>query len=81
MKNLGVTIEFKNLEEIDKALEISGTVFPAEAYATWGKLIEQAPEKMFPPILSRFRGGKDIKASDYIENMRRLSETREIFLK
>ncbi len=81
LKNLGVTIEFKNLEEIDKALEISGTVFPAEAYATWGKLIERAPEKMFPPILSRFRGGKDIKASEYIEKMRQLEKTREFFLK
>ncbi len=81
LKNLGVAIEFKNLEEIDKVLEISGTVFPSEAYATWGKLIEQAPEKMFPPILSRFRGGKDIKASDYIEKMRQLEKTREAFLK
>ena len=81
LKNLGVAIEFKNLEEIDKALEISGTVFPAEAYATWGKLIEEGPEKMFPPILSRFRGGKDIKASDYIEKMRQLEKTKEVFLK
>ncbi len=77
----GASIEFKNLEEINKTLEISGTVFPAEAYATWGKLIEENPEKMFPPILSRFRGGKDIKASEYIEKMRQLREIREVFLK
>ena len=81
LKNLGVAIEFKELEEIDKTLEISGTVFPAEAYATWGKLIEKSPEKMFPPILSRFRGGRDIKASDYIKKMTKLREIREVFLR
>jgi len=62
-------------------LQISGTVFPAEAYATWGKLIEKSPEKMFPPILSRFRGGKDIKAYDYIKNMKKLRQIREVFLR
>ncbi len=81
LKNLGATIEFKHLKEIDKTLEISGTVFPAEAYATWGKLIEENPKEMFPPILSRFRGGKDIKASEYIEKMRQLKQIREDFLR
>ena len=81
LKRLGVAIEFKDLEEIDRTLEISGTVFPAEAYATWGKLIEQSPEKMFPPVLSRFRGGKDIRATDYIEKMRQLEETKKDFLR
>ena len=81
LKKLGATVEFKEFEEINKTLDISGIVFPAEAYATWGKLIEKNPEKMFPPILNRFRGGKDIRASEYINSMSQLLSIRNIFLR
>ena len=40
----------------------AGPLFTAECYATWGHLIETAPEKMYPEILNRFRAGKDVAA-------------------
>ncbi|MDJ0858560.1 MAG: amidase family protein, partial [Dinoroseobacter sp.] len=44
--------------EVAEALALSGVLFATEAYGTWQDEIEAAPEKMFPPILDRFRGGK-----------------------
>ena len=52
-------------------------VYPSEAYAEWKDKIEAAPELMYGEILQRFRGGKDVLASDYLKAMRDL----EIFKK
>ena len=76
----GATIEYKNIEEIDETLEISKTVFPAEAYGVWGDKIEKNPEKMYEPILKRFRSGQNILAHDYLSCLHRLYDLRVSFL-
>ena len=55
---------------------LSGVTFTAEAYAIWRDTIEAAPEKMFPPILERFRAGAQVQAPDYIAAWRRLEVLR-----
>ena len=42
-------------------------------------MIEANPEKMFGPILQRFRGGADVLASDYIAAWQKLEALREDF--
>ncbi len=59
-----------------QAFETSGTVFAAEAYATWGDRIEARPEAMFAPVRTRFRTGRDIAASDYLRAWTRLDRLR-----
>ena len=39
-------------------------------------MIEAAPDKMFAPILERFRSGKDISAADYVAGWRKLEVLR-----
>ncbi|MCV6825712.1 MULTISPECIES: amidase [Halocynthiibacter] len=56
-------VEFKPLVEL---LTYSPILFASEAYGTWKSVIEKAPEKMFPEILERFRGGADFTAADYV---------------
>ena len=77
----GATIEYKKLSEIDKAFEISKTVFPAEAYGIWRQEIEENPDKMFIPIRERFRSGREILARDYIFSLHKLFDLRMSFLK
>jgi aspartyl-tRNA(Asn)/glutamyl-tRNA(Gln) amidotransferase subunit A len=77
----GATVEYRDFEEIDDVLEISKTVFPAEAYGMWGDKIEKNPEKMYGPILKRFRSGKNILAHDYLSSLFRLFDLRTVFLK
>ncbi len=77
----GANVEHKSISEIDNALEISKTVFPAEAYGIWQHEIEKSPEKMFAPIVERFRSGQHILAHEYIFSLEKLFEYRMSFLK
>ena len=65
--------------EVPQAIALAGTLFAAEAYATWGPIIEAAPEKMFPRILERFRTGANVKATDYIAAWATLKTLRQSF--
>jgi aspartyl-tRNA(Asn)/glutamyl-tRNA(Gln) amidotransferase subunit A len=65
--------------EVAEALTLAAVLFPAEAYAIWGPLIEAAPHKMFPRILDRFRSGGQVPATAYIAARRRLIELRAIY--
>ena len=76
----GATIEYKKLSEIDKAFEISKTVFPAEAYGIWQQEIEENSDKMFVPIRERFRSGREILARDYIFSLHKIFDLRMSFL-
>ena len=60
-------------------MALAGVLFTPEAYAIWGDTIEAAPQKMFPPVLERFRTGATVKATEYIAAWRRLEELRKIW--
>ncbi|MEM9395147.1 MAG: amidase family protein [Pseudomonadota bacterium] len=62
--------------EVAEALALSGVLFATEAYGTWVHVIEATPDKMFPPILERFRGGKDFDAPTYVAGWRKLMDLR-----
>ncbi len=69
-------MERRALPFVAEAHALSPVLFAAEAYATWEKEIEAAPEKMFAQILARFRGGRDVLARDYIRAWASLEEFR-----
>lgn len=61
---------------VAEAMALSPTLFAPEAYAIWRAQIEDAPELMHPPILERFRGGRDVLATDYIAAWEDLARLR-----
>lgn len=73
----GATIVDADLPMPRIALELAGTLVAAEAYATWKDVIEAAPDKMFTPILQRFRSGSSVLAIDYIQAWQRLDLLRK----
>ena len=77
LSNFGFKIKEIEIDEVESALALSSLVYPSEAYAEWKDKIEAAPELMYGEILQRFRGGKDVLASEYLKAMRDL----EIFKK
>jgi aspartyl-tRNA(Asn)/glutamyl-tRNA(Gln) amidotransferase subunit A len=77
----GAKIERGRIPEVAEAMALAGTLFTAEAYGIWSKIIEAAPEKMFPRILERFRIGGTIAASDYVAGWRLLEELRALYAK
>ncbi len=61
---------------VAEAMALAPTLFAPEAYGTWRAQIEDAPELMYPPILERFRGGRDLLAADYIAGWQELDRLR-----
>ena len=61
---------------VAEALAISGLLLATEAWGIWRETIEAAPEKMFPPILARFRSGAEASGADYVAAWRRLLALR-----
>lgn len=72
----GAQISDLHFPQMAEAMALAGALFSPEAYGIWQKVIEAAPEKMFPPILARFRAGADISAAQYVAAWRRLEEIR-----
>lgn len=76
----GAEVHFTDLAEVDEAMDLAAQLFAPEAYGTWKDVIEAAPDKMFPRILDRFRGGADVSAPDYVAAWLRLEELRKAYL-
>lgn len=76
LKEAGATVEPIESPEIAEAMPMSGVLFTAEAYGIWHDTIEAAPDRMFKPILERFRGGRDVTAPTYVAAWRRLEQLR-----
>lgn len=76
LEEAGAVVEPLDAPEVDEAMPLSGILYTAEAYGLWAKEIEAAPEKMFAPILERFRSGRDYRAFDYVAAWRTLDGLR-----
>jgi aspartyl-tRNA(Asn)/glutamyl-tRNA(Gln) amidotransferase subunit A len=75
----GARVERGRVPELAEAMALSGVLTTSEAYATWRDTIEAHPEKMFAPILERFRSGAAFSAADYVAAWRRMREIRAIW--
>lgn len=72
----GARVERIAVPEVADALALSGILFTPEAWGIWRDVIGAAPEKMFPPILERFRSGASVAAHDFVAGWRRLRSLR-----
>jgi len=72
----GARIAHLHFPQMAEAMALAGLLFSPEAYGIWRDVIEAAPDKMFPPILARFRAGADVPAADYVAAWRRLDAIR-----
>ncbi|MAQ82012.1 MAG: amidase [Maritimibacter sp.] len=73
----GATVDTVDLPFVDDMLALSPLLYALEAYGIWKDVIEAAPEKMYPPILERFRGGAEVSAADYVAAWRKLDGFRQ----
>ena len=72
----GARIERITAPEVVQAVALAPLLFTPEAWGIWRDVIDAAPERMFPPILERFRSGADAAAHDVIAAWRRLHALR-----
>jgi aspartyl-tRNA(Asn)/glutamyl-tRNA(Gln) amidotransferase subunit A len=76
LREVGATVEEIEAPEVAEALPLSPALFTGEAYGLWRDVIEADPDKMFAPILDRFRGGKSVSAADYVAAWHKLDSLR-----
>lgn len=79
LNRAGALIETINVPEVDEAMQTTLSLYTAEAYGTWGKVIEADPNKMFHRIRDRFRQGADVKAADFVALWQRLRVLRAAY--
>ena len=77
LKDAGATIETGGIPAVTGALDLAPVLFAPEAYGTWQALIEANPGLMYPPVLDRFRSGRDVSGPDFVAAWQALDGYRE----
>ncbi|WP_261191889.1 amidase [Pseudoruegeria sp. SHC-113] len=80
LERAGAEVDPLVIPAVEEALSLSAILFATEAYGLWKARIEAAPDKMFPEILERFRGGASFSGADYVAAWARLRKLRKAYL-
>ncbi len=75
----GAEIVELDAPEVADCMADTATLYPAEAWGTWGRVIEAQPDLMFAPIRERFEGGKSVLAGDYVAAWQKLERARKVW--
>ncbi|QIE41113.1 amidase [Rhodobacteraceae bacterium SC52] len=62
--------------ELPDAMGLAPTLYPAEAWGTWGEVISANPDRMYDRVRERFEGGKGISGPDFVAAWQRLNGLR-----
>ncbi|WP_322890590.1 MULTISPECIES: amidase [unclassified Yoonia] len=73
----GAQIEHRYFSQLFDAFNVAGNLYAAESYGWWRDLVEAHPEKMFPQILERVRGGKTVSGPDFVAGWNLLRRIRK----
>lgn len=80
LERAGAQVEAATLAPVEEALALSAIIYTPECWAQWRDLIESDPGVMFPPVLERFRSGRDHLAVDYLDAWAALERHRVAYL-
>jgi aspartyl-tRNA(Asn)/glutamyl-tRNA(Gln) amidotransferase subunit A len=73
----GAVVEHRYFSQLFDAFNVAGNLYAADSYGWWRDLVEANPEKMFPQILERVRGGKTVGGADYCAGWNMLRDIRK----
>ncbi len=73
----GAVTEHRYFSQLFDAFNVAGNLYAADSYGWWRDLVEAHPEKMFPQILERVRGGKTVSGPDYCAGWNMLRDIRK----
>lgn len=62
--------------EVADAMALASDLFTAEAWATWGDLIEDKGDLMHPPVRARFEVGREVNGAAYAAAWAKIGELR-----
>ena len=79
LQNAGATVERRAFAPLLDAFNVAGALYGADSYGWWRDRVEAHPEKMFPQILERVRGGRDVSGPDYVAGWNLLRDIRKAY--
>ena len=77
LRAAGAVIEHRYFSQLFDAFNVAGNLYAADSYGWWRDLVEAHPEKMFPQILERVRGGQSVSGPDYCAGWNMLRDIRK----
>ncbi len=77
LQDAGATVSRRAFPALTQAFDVAGALFAGDSYGWWRDLVEAEPEKMFPQILERVRGGRDVRAADYVAGWNLVHDIRK----
>ncbi|MEM9787297.1 MAG: amidase family protein [Pseudomonadota bacterium] len=77
LKAAGAQVEHRYFSQLFDAFNVAGNLYAADSYGWWRDLVEANPEKMFPQILERVRGGQTVTGPDYVAGWNMLRDIRK----
>ena len=77
LKAAGAQVEHRYFSQLFDAFNVAGNLYAADSYGWWRDLVEASPEKMFPQILERVRGGQTVTGPDYCAGWNMLRNIRK----
>ncbi len=77
LKAAGAQVEHRYFSQLFDAFNVAGNLYAADSYGWWRDLVEASPEKMFPQILERVRGGQTVTGPDYCAGWNMLRDIRK----
>lgn len=75
----GAVISRIAIDDLYEAFSRAGGLYAADSYGWWRDLVEAHPEKMFPQILERVRGGANVTGPDYVSDWNWLRTMRTTY--
>jgi len=81
LQGAGVQLTQLDFPALQTAFSLAGTLYGADSYGWWRDRVEAAPEKMFPQILERVRGGRSVGGADYVAGWLKLRDIRAEYVK
>ncbi len=75
----GAQVETHSFAPLHDAFAHAGNLYGADSYGWWRDKVEAAPEKMFPQILERVRGGQAVNAADYVAGWQQVHQIRKAY--
>ena len=76
LQNAGAVTEHRYFSQLFDAFRVAGDLYAADSYGWWRDLVEAHPERMFPQILERVRGGRTVSGPDYVAGWNILRDIR-----
>ena len=77
LEDAGAVVMRQKFTALQDAFELAGVLFAGDSYGHWKGLVEAHPEKMFPQILERVRGGRDVSGAEFVAGWQRLEAIRK----